>query len=510
MKESIKNDILIPVWDLLQSQTRLDTICLAILDRVIVSMDCERASIFFVDREQGEIYTFVGHLPEKEMISIPIDKGIVGVCIRQREPVIENAPYDNPVFFPDIDTQSGLVTHSLLAVPLVEGDEVFGAIEFLNKRKGEFGEDEAQIGSELASQITEAVKNSTLWQKLHDRKPGSLGALNRFNRIIGESEPMKRMYTLIEKAAVSDVTVLLMGRSGTGKTLIARAIAENGSRRDAPFVYLDCTTIPENLFESELFGYEKGAFTGADSTHIGKLESSNRGTLFLDEIGELPLSLQPKLLRFIQERKFERVGGTRTIEVDSRLIFATNRNLREMVEKRTFREDLFYRLSVFEIDVPTLAERGHEDILLLADYFIQKYKRKYGYPDLEPTGAYLNMLSEYHWPGNVRELDHAIESAIAVSEGDLIFTKPISKGKQAPAKERKAREERKTFEDIESAMEYIFENMTLQSLERALMVHAMNRKMSRGELAEFLGVSRSTLWRKLKSLGLEVKYFYKG
>ena len=227
MKKTIKSDILISVWDLLQSQTRLDTICLAILDRVIVSMDCERASIFFVNRKQGELYTFVGHLPEKEMISIPIDKGIVGACIRRREPVIENAPYDNPGFFPDIDTQSGLVTDSLLAVPLVDGDEVFGAIEFLNKRRGEFGEEDMQIGSELAAQITEAVKNSTLWQKLHDRKPGSLGALNRFNRIIGESESMRKMYSLMEKAAASDVTVLLTGKSGTGKTLVARAIADS-------------------------------------------------------------------------------------------------------------------------------------------------------------------------------------------------------------------------------------------------------------------------------------------
>jgi len=237
--------------------------------------------------------------------------------------------------------------------------------------------------------------------------------------IVGSAPALKQVTLALQRAAASDATVLIEGESGTGKELFARALHALGGRADGPFVAINCAAIPEALLETELFGHEKGAFTGAAGRKLGKLEMADGGTVFLDEIGDLPLPLQPKVLRALEEREFERVGGTATIGVDVRLVAATNRNLRAAVAARRFREDLFFRLSVFPITVPPLRER-REDILLLARHFIERFCREMNKPVMTLSESAENLLLGYSWPGNVRELQNGIERAVILADGDRI------------------------------------------------------------------------------------------
>ncbi|MDC4207180.1 MAG: sigma-54 dependent transcriptional regulator (plasmid) [Candidatus Manganitrophus sp.] len=237
-------------------------------------------------------------------------------------------------------------------------------------------------------------------------------------RMIGRSERMQQVYRLIEKVAPHPSPVLILGETGTGKELVAREIQQMGPRKTGPFIAVNCGAIPENLLESELFGYEKGAFTGASAQKKGRLELAEGGTLFLDEIGELPLALQVKLLRFLQEREIQRVGGTKTIRVDVRLIAATNRDLKKEIQEHRFREDLYYRIRVIEIHLPPLRER-HGDIPELTAYFLQKFSREL-HKSLEMLPEALDLLTLYAWPGNVRELENVIERAGVLAEGEII------------------------------------------------------------------------------------------
>ncbi|MDD2406378.1 MAG: sigma-54 dependent transcriptional regulator, partial [Sphaerochaetaceae bacterium] len=238
-------------------------------------------------------------------------------------------------------------------------------------------------------------------------------------RIIGRSHSMKELFDLIAKVSKSDATVLIRGESGTGKELVAQEIHDNSYRSERPFVKVNCAALPANIIESELFGHEKGAFSGAYALHKGRFELADQGTLFLDEIGELSSGMQVKLLRVLQEHEFERVGGTRTIKVDVRIIAATNRNLEEELRKGTFREDLYYRLNVFPLHIPPLRERK-SDILLLCDHFIEKYNRKNNRNVKRISSTAIDLLMMYHWPGNVRELENCIERSVIISQDDVI------------------------------------------------------------------------------------------
>lgn len=240
-----------------------------------------------------------------------------------------------------------------------------------------------------------------------------------FSEIIGQNEKMKEVSRLIQKVAGSDTSVLLLGESGTGKELFARAIHNLSNRRDKSYVAINCAAIPSELLENELFGSEKGAFTSSVSRKMGKFEIANGGTLFLDEIGDLDISLQAKLLRVLQQKSFERLGGNKTVEVDVRVIAATNMDLQEMINKKKFREDLYYRLSVFPITIPPLRERS-DDIKPLAEYFITKYCKEMKKPAKSLSRDSINILEKYHWPGNVRELENTVERAIILAEGKKI------------------------------------------------------------------------------------------
>jgi Nif-specific regulatory protein len=316
---------------------------------------------------------------------------------------------------------------SFICVPLKIGDLTFGALSVDRVFSDEISlEEDVRLLSIIASNVAQAVKisrmaedernrlreeNVNLKEKLKDR-------YSRYN-IVGRSNKMREVFEMIEHVCSSDATVLIRGESGTGKELVANAIHYNSPRAEGPIIKLNCAALPENLVESELFGHEKGAFTGATEKRIGRFERAHRGTLFLDEIGTLNLAAQAKLLRALQEGEVERVGGTRTIKIDVRIIAATNKPLEEALEKGTFREDLYYRLNIFPIYMPPLRERK-TDILLLADHFLDKYSKKHHKEVKRISTPAIDALMRYHWPGNVRELENCVERAVILCGSNVI------------------------------------------------------------------------------------------
>ena len=330
--------------------------------------------------------------------------------------------------------------------------------------------------------------------------------------VVGNSKPMQEVYKTLGKIAPSDVTVLITGESGTGKELVARAIHFNSSRLGKPFLALNCAAIPRELLESELFGFEKGAFTGAGERKAGKFEQANGGTLFLDEIGDMPLDLQAKLLRVLQEKEITRTGGNSTIQVDVRIVAATNQDLGKKVQSREFREDLFYRLNVVPINLPPLRERT-DDIPLLVDFFIQAAREKLGTPALGCSDDALALLQSYSWPGNVRELENTIQRAALLSPNQLLTPDDF-----ASLHEAENDEDHGSLEALITAkLRGSIGGMEVQDLSNLyeMVLHQMERPLiqivlekTRGnqvKAAEVLGINRNTLRKKIQTLGVEVK-----
>ncbi len=313
----------------------------------------------------------------------------------------------------------------------------------------------------------------------------------KFEEIIGTSDALRRVLAQVETVAPTDSTVLIYGETGTGKELIARAVHNLSARKSNAFVKLNCAAIPTGLLESELFGHEKGAFTGAISQRTGRFELANRGTVFLDEIGEVPLELQPKLLRVLQEREFERLGSTRTLRTDARLIAATNRDLAAMVDQQTFRSDLYYRLNVFPVRVPALRERP-EDIPLLVRHFVQQFSRRTNRNIETIPSETMKALVRYEWPGNIRELQNVIERAVIVSVGPVLKVPlPDLKTRVAvPIAESK---------DMRGLLEDTERKQIVAALEQAGWIVAGPKGA-----ATQLGMKRSTLQSRMQKLGIRV------
>jgi two-component system response regulator AtoC len=348
-------------------------------------------------------------------------------------------------------------------------------------------------------------------------------------RIVGSSKPMLEVFKLIGKVASADATVLITGESGTGKELVAEALHKASKRNPHPLVKVSCAALPETLLETELFGHEKGSFTGAMTMRKGRFETANKGTIFLDEIGEMTLATQTKLLRILQEREFERIGSNVPIKIDIRVITATNRNLAEEVDKGRFREDLYYRLNVIHIDMPPLRDRK-EDIPLLVEHFLVKYRHAPGEIPTTISEDALNRLVEYDWPGNVRELENAIERAVVLSRGNPITADHLPFSNSREARDRRALAQRRSrlddeearLDDRRSALEAdeakaaaadgangdgngtgSFKDR-VSSLERQLIKEALDRAGgNRTKAAEDLGIYRRLLYAKIKEYGLE-------
>ncbi|HJY85468.1 MAG TPA: sigma-54 dependent transcriptional regulator [Candidatus Acidoferrales bacterium] len=348
---------------------------------------------------------------------------------------------------------------------------------------------------ERAAQQQELLRENLLLREQYAARYG-------FPRIVGEHRTMKEISQQVQRVAATDSTVLLLGESGTGKELFARAIHHLSPRRNHPFVALNCAAIPEGLVENELFGHERGAYTGAGARKIGKMELAHRGTIFLDEIGELPAAMQSKLLRVLEERRFERVGGTQAIEVDVRILAATNKNLRAAVAEKAFREDLFFRISAIPLTIPPLRQRG-DDVLLLAEHFLERYRREFRKPALAFSADARMRLTTYLWPGNVRELQNAIERAAILSDGQAIDAQAL----QLPTA-RPANGEMPTgMLDLNFQWEGTLQEVSARAaehIERFKIETALREsKWNKTRAAEKLGVSYKTLLNKIRALGLE-------
>jgi transcriptional regulator with GAF, ATPase, and Fis domain len=420
-------ELLADLGAMIAREVELDELLGTFAARVADAIRADRATLWMVDGATGDLRSRVAILPELDELRVPAGQGLVGHVAATGQLVnIPDASRD-PRWNRAVDLATGFRTLSVLAVPITAKGQLIGVLQMLNKKAGAPGEtlpgpiaftreDEA-FARALAEQIARALDYTSLRGNQGRRGVRISG---RFNHVVGHSPVMHAVYELVERAAATDATVLVHGETGTGKGLIARAIHVNSERRDAPMIAVDCTTLPANLVESELFGHERGAYTGADARVIGKVEAAHRGTLFLDEIGELPLELQGKLLRFVQERKFERVGGRETLSADVRLVAATNRDLPAMVAAGQFRSDLFFRLRVIELELPPLRARGAGDILALADHFAGHYARRYRRGPMRISERARPILVAHPWPGNVRELEHAIERAVVLSRDGVL------------------------------------------------------------------------------------------
>jgi DNA-binding NtrC family response regulator len=317
----------------------------------------------------------------------------------------------------------------------------------------------------------------------------AVGQRYSYRNIVARSAKMQEVLAMVERVAPTNSTVLLGGESGVGKDLIARAIHEHSRRAAGPFVKINCTAIPENLLESELFGYEKGAFTGATTSKPGKFELADGGTIFLDEIGDVPGATQVKLLRVLQDREFERLGGTKTLKVDVRLVAATNRNLRAALEQGTFREDLYYRLNVVPIDIPPLREHK-EDISGLVEHFLERFARESGKPIRGISPAALQKMTGFHWPGNVRELENIMERAVALSSSAVLGVADIHLDAASPASSA-------------AAHAFLPEGVTLEQWEEQMILEALRRANgNKSQAARLLGLSRNALRYRLSKTGI--------
>ncbi len=367
-----------------------------------------------------------------------------------------------------------------------------GAFDFLQKP---VDLDHLKLLVQRAARQQELLRENLLLREEYAARYG-------FPRIVGEHASIRQVSQQIQKVAATDSTVLLLGESGTGKELFARAIHHLSPRREQPFVAVNCAAIPEGLVENELFGHERGAFTGAGARKIGKLDLAHRGTLFLDEIGELPLAIQAKLLRVLEERCFDRVGGTQPIEVDVRIVVATNRNLQKSIEEKLFREDLYFRIAAVPLTIPPLRERG-DDVLLLANHFLEKFSREFAKPGLELSSQARERLLHYRWPGNVRELQNALERAVILADGISIDAASLQLPVARPDAERLPGGMLPENFNWEGSLEEVT-GRAVGHIERVLLENALREsKWNKTRAAEKLGVTPKTLLAKLRSACLE-------
>ena len=414
---------------LLDTSLDLREIVSPVLEALAEHMDMNYGTLTLLNRKTGDILIEAAHglSPQQARRGrYKLGEGVTGQVILTGEAAIIPKKSESPLLL-DKTRRGKRADTSFVCVPIKVGQEVVGALSVDTPYHPEADLNaDARLLTITASLIAQAVKLRRAAQEERDklaeeneRLKQELRERFRPSNIIGNSHEMQMVYDQIAQVSKSNASVLILGETGTGKELVAHAIHYNSDRADKPFIKAHCAALPESIIESELFGHVKGAFTGAVNDRKGRFELAHGGTLFLDEIGDIPPAIQIKLLRVLQEREFERVGDTKTLKVNVRLLAATNRNLQEMVTQGKFREDLFYRLNVFPIYVPPLRTRK-ADIVLLADHFLEKYAKEQGKRVRRLSSAVIDMLMSYHWPGNVRELENCLERAVLVAEGDVI------------------------------------------------------------------------------------------
>jgi PAS domain S-box-containing protein len=464
----------------------------------LIPHDC--ATLAFYDSATGELianFLSAGQGDTQREVRLPLENSPAGEAFRTREPVVLDRMQDSAFAAQTMRHLTGLGMQSGCWVPLIHRGEVIGTMMVASRLEGTFSQREAEVLTQVADQVAMAVNNALAFrqiQELRDRLgqekqylEEEINLERRFEDVVGESAGLRRVLREIETVAPTDATVLIQGETGTGKELLARAIHRWSPRSERTFIKVNCAAIPTGLIESELFGHEKGAFTGAIARKIGRLELANEGTLFLDEVGELPLDLQPKLLRALQEREIERVGGSRPIPVNIRLVAATNRDLAQMVAEKQFRSDLYYRLKVFPVFAPPLRERAG-DIPILVRHFVATHSRRMGKHIETIPEETMAALTRWQWPGNIRELENFLERAVILTRGPVLYV-PLAEL------------------EIEAEQDAEWENPTLQAAEREHILRALRE--AQGQIggptgaAARLGLKRTTLNSKLKKLGIE-------
>ncbi len=426
--------VLYEISNLIGSTFNCQEIFSNILGALHTHLGMNLGTITLLNPETGELEIRAAHGMNWEEVRrgrYLVGEGITGKVVETGEPMVVPQIEKEPLFLNRTQSRENLTKGdiSFICVPIKNGPNILGTLSVDRLFSEEIAfEEDVRLLSIISSMIAQALKiqqmvqdeknqllseNITLKEKLKERYS--------LYHIVGTSNKMTEVFQMIERIASTDVTTLIRGESGTGKELVANAIHFNSARASKPFLKLNCAALPDALIESELFGHEKGAFTGATEQRMGKFERADGGTLFLDEIGTLNLPAQAKLLRVLQEKEFERIGGNRTLRVDVRIIAATSKDLERSMEKGTFREDLYYRLNVFPIFMPPLRERK-TDILLLADHFVEKYNQKHKQNVRRISTPAIDMLMQYHWPGNVRELENCIERAVLLCSDRVIHS----------------------------------------------------------------------------------------
>jgi len=489
--------LLVDLASLLAREVDLDALLGTACERLAQTMCADRATIWLVDAEQNDLVTRVALLPELPALRLPLGRGIAGYVARTGEVVRVDDAASDERFDPTADRATGYTTRSMLVAPIREEGSapVRGVVQLLNKQNGDsFDEEDERYLVALSSQLARALTMTTL--RAADGDSPGLVLQGPFNRIVGRSAPITAVYEKVQLAAQTDATVLLRGETGTGKGLFARAIHVNSRRQARPFVTVDCTTLPAQLVESELFGHERGAFTGADRRVPGKVELAEGGTLFLDELGDLPLDIQGKLLRFLQDRSFERVGGRTTMRADVRVVCATHRELEKAVAEGRFREDLYYRVRVVEIELPPLRVRGREEIEALARHFADVYAQRYGRPTPSLDPAAIAAIGTHSWPGNVRELEHWIESAIALAPDGRITAAHLPRRRPSPSLLRRSTPSRRLVDD-DDVIDMPLDLTLDDAIERYVSAVVAACDGNKTEAARRLGVGRNTIARSM-------------
>jgi Nif-specific regulatory protein len=487
MREPMAKDWLAELLGNLEHrQIDLDVVLRRIVDETTRQLRADRGTLYLVDHATRELVSRVAHLPEIAEIRLRIGEGVAGWVAAEGASVRIARDEDDPRHTERFDALTGYRTTSMLAIPLLrDGDVVVGVLQLLNHQRGRFSEDDEASLVHIGRQVVQILDATSLRSQLQPDNPRPLAF--RFNHIVGESAAMQEVYARVVQAAPTEVTVLLRGETGTGKGLIARAVHHNSARREGPLVKVDCAALPESLIENELFGHERGAYTGADRQSDGKVHQARGGTLFLDEIGELPLPVQGALLRLLQDRQYLRVGGATPQDADVRFVCATHVDLEKRVQEGTFRRDLYYRLRVVQIALPPLRARGHGDLDRLVDHFLFELTRRHGRERTLSEDARA-ALHGWPWPGNVRELEHCIESAVVLSRGPVIEVGDL------PLNDTPLDVAAPVHADRFHTPLRPLREMERDYLEWALSRHDGNRTAT----AEALGIGRNTLTRKLK------------
>lgn len=465
-----------------------------------------RGTITLLDRETGEGYIEAAQGlsgEEQERGRYKLGEGITGRVIQSGRAMIVPRISEEPLFLNRTEARGEVDRESIsfICVPVKSGREVMGALSVDRIFEDEVALDEdVRLLTIIASMIAQAVRvrqdileerrklleeNTRLQSELKERfQPANM---------VGRSNAMQAVFDMVAQVCKSDATVLIRGESGVGKELVAHAIHYNSRRANKPFIKVNCAALPESVIESELFGHEKGAFTGATMQRKGRFELANGGTIFLDEIGDLAATTQIHLLRVLQEREFERVGGTETIKTDVRVIAATNRDLERAMESGHFRQDLYYRLNVFPLHIPPLRERK-SDVLLLANYFVEKYSKANHKNVRRISTPAIDMIMSYHWPGNVRELENCIERAVILSDDNVLH------GHHLPP----------TLQTAEASGTNIKETLQekLDRLEREMIIDALkDSRGNRAKAAKILGISERVMGLRVEKYGITAKQY---